>query len=235
MLALTLGGVERPPQRILAVGAHSDDIEIGCGGTLLRLLDELPSLEVYWMVLSARGARAEEARNSAEAMLGGISTRHIVLESFRDGFLPYEGAWFLATLIDIFDRAKHTIKAPFSFATDISENARFMTIDGSFEMIERGYHREAMFWIAVTHSRCQKVILCDAPAGMTQTFGDSYRELVSDLRVSSAKEVRRRCADVELILPGVWQLAEAIVATNHEIESDRAEPASNPDGAPQNE
>jgi len=141
----------------------------------------------------------------------------------------------LATLIDIFDRAKHTIKAPFSFATDISENARFMTIDGSFEMIERGYHREAMFWIAVTHSRCQKVILCDAPAGMTQTFGDSYRELVSDLRVSSAKEVRRRCADVELILPGVWQLAEAIVATNHEIESDRAEPASNPDGAPQNE
>lgn len=51
----------------------------------------------------------------------------------------------LATLIAIFDRAKHTIKTPFSFATDISENAGPMTIDASLEMIERGYYREAMF------------------------------------------------------------------------------------------
>jgi hypothetical protein len=128
----------------------------------------------------------------------------------------------LATLIEIFDRAKHTIKTPFSFATDISDNARPMTIDGSFEMIERGYHREAMFWVAVTHSRCQKVILSDAPAVVTQTFRDSYRELVSDLGVPSTKGTRRRCAEVELILPRVWQLAEAIIATNPEIESDRS-------------
>jgi len=126
----------------------------------------------------------------------------------------------LATLIEIFDRAKHTIKTPFSFATDISENARPITIDGSLEMIERGYHREAMFWVAVTHSRCQEVMLHDAPAGMTQTFRDNYRELVNDLRVPSAKEVRGRCTEVELIVPSVWQLAEAIIAANHEIESD---------------
>lgn len=124
----------------------------------------------------------------------------------------------LATLIEIFDRARHTIKTPFSFATDISENARPMTIGGSLEMIDRNYHREAMFWVAVTHSRCQEVISRDAPAEMTQTFKDSYRELVNDLRVPSASEVRRRCAEVELILPRVWQLAEAIIAANHEIE-----------------
>jgi hypothetical protein len=128
----------------------------------------------------------------------------------------------LVTLTDIFDRAACTIKTPFPFATDISENARPVTIDGSLEMIERGYHREAMFWIAVTHSRCQKVILRDFPAEMTQTFRDSYRELVSDLRVPSSTDVRRRCAGVEQILPRVWQLAEAIIAANREIESDRS-------------
>jgi hypothetical protein len=128
----------------------------------------------------------------------------------------------LVTLTDIFDRATYTIKTPFSFATDIGENARPVTIDGSLEMIERGYHREAMFWIAVTHSRCQKVILCDFPAAMTQTFRDSYRELVSDLGVPSCNDLRRRCAEVEQILPRVWQLAEAIIAANREIESDRS-------------
>jgi len=125
----------------------------------------------------------------------------------------------LATLTDIFHRAKDTIKTAFPFATDISDNARSMTIDGSREMIERGYHREAMFWIAVSHSRCQKVISRDAPAEMTQTFRDSYRELVDDLRVPSTKEVRQRCIEVELILPRVCQLAEAIIAANHEIET----------------
>jgi len=136
----------------------------------------------------------------------------------------------LVTLADIFDRAAYTIKTPFPFATDISENARPVTIDGSLEMIKCGYHREAMFWIAVTHSRCQKVILRDFPAEMTQAFKDSYHELVSDLRVPSSTDVRRHCDRVEQILPRVWQLAEAIIAANREIERDgtEAELASKP-------
>jgi len=76
-----------------------------------------------------------------------------------------------------------------------------------------------MFWIAVTHSRCQKVILRDFPAEMTRTFRDSHRELVSDLRVPSSTDVCRRAAEAERILPRVWQLAEAIIAANREIES----------------
>lgn len=87
-------------------------------------------------------------------------------------------------------------------------------------MIERGYHREAMFWIGVTHSRCQKVLARDAPEEMTQRFRDSYRELVGDLGVPSFAEVRRRCAEVERILPRVWELAEAIIAANQGIEDD---------------
>lgn len=89
-------------------------------------------------------------------------------------------------------------------------------------MIERGFHREAMFWIAVTHSRCQKIILCDSPGEMTQTFRDSYHELASDLRMPSFTDVRRRGAEVEQILPRAWQLTEAIIAANQEIESDRS-------------
>jgi LmbE family N-acetylglucosaminyl deacetylase len=80
------------PCRILAVGCHSDDIEIGCGGALLTLLDSLPSVEIYWLVLSARGERAGEARRSAEAFLEGAASAEVILHEYRDGFLPYVGA-----------------------------------------------------------------------------------------------------------------------------------------------
>jgi LmbE family N-acetylglucosaminyl deacetylase len=91
MLALQAGGPHRPLRRLLAIGAHSDDIEIGCGATILRLLHEQPELEVCWMVLSARGARGDEARASAAAMLAGTARHDIVLHAFRDAYLPYEG------------------------------------------------------------------------------------------------------------------------------------------------
>jgi hypothetical protein len=64
----------------------------------------------------------------------------------------------LATLTEIFDATAKAIKTPFPFASDLDEIARPLAIGGSLELIERGYHREAMFWIAVTHCRCQKVL-----------------------------------------------------------------------------
>jgi LmbE family N-acetylglucosaminyl deacetylase len=92
MLTLLPGGPDRPLGRLLVIGAHSDDIEIGCGGTILRLIRDYPNLEVGWMVMTARGERADEARASAEAMLDGAGRRDIILHDFRDGFLPYEGS-----------------------------------------------------------------------------------------------------------------------------------------------
>jgi LmbE family N-acetylglucosaminyl deacetylase len=77
--------------RILVVGCHSDDIEIGCGGTLLRLLDSHRSAVVRWVVMSARDERANEARASAEALLHEASESEIILHDFADGFLPYSG------------------------------------------------------------------------------------------------------------------------------------------------
>jgi LmbE family N-acetylglucosaminyl deacetylase len=80
------------PLRVLALGAHSDDIEIGCGGTLLSLLQQRPRTEVRWIVFSASGAREEEARRSAEAFLEGAGKRDVCIGRFRDGFMPYDGA-----------------------------------------------------------------------------------------------------------------------------------------------
>jgi LmbE family N-acetylglucosaminyl deacetylase len=81
----------RAPLRVLAVGAHADDIEIGCGGTLLRLAAQQRQLEVVWVVFCATPERAAEARASANAFLGGVPAR-ILVRDHRDGFLPYSGA-----------------------------------------------------------------------------------------------------------------------------------------------
>jgi LmbE family N-acetylglucosaminyl deacetylase len=82
----------RPLKRILCLGAHSDDIEIGCGGTILRLTAERPDLEIHWVVFGAQGPRADEARQSAELFLRAAGSRTIVVHSFHDGFFPYQGA-----------------------------------------------------------------------------------------------------------------------------------------------
>jgi LmbE family N-acetylglucosaminyl deacetylase len=76
---------------VLCLGAHSDDIEIGAGGALLQWIASGAQLDVYWCVLSATGARAEEASRSAEAFLYGASSVQLTLAEFRDGFFPYQG------------------------------------------------------------------------------------------------------------------------------------------------
>ncbi len=83
---------------ILCLGAHSDDIEIGLGGTLLGLIARGIRLDVHWCVLSAAGDRESEARNSAAGFLAGAATQTIETLSFRDGFFPEQGgaikSWF---------------------------------------------------------------------------------------------------------------------------------------------
>jgi LmbE family N-acetylglucosaminyl deacetylase len=80
------------PKRILALGAHPDDIEIGCGGTMLRLASERPDAEVLWVVLAANEERAREAESSARAFLAGFARSRLVVKRHRDGFLPWSGA-----------------------------------------------------------------------------------------------------------------------------------------------
>ena len=86
-LALPRGG----PLRLLGVGAHSDDIEIGCGGTILTWTSALP-VEVTWIVLSADDEREREARAAAARFLAKAAGSHVDVKRFRNGFFPHEGA-----------------------------------------------------------------------------------------------------------------------------------------------
>jgi LmbE family N-acetylglucosaminyl deacetylase len=91
MLPLQIGRDGTAPARVLALGAHPDDIEIGCAGTLLKLIEQEAISEVRWVVLSGSGERADEARRSAEELLDGVPTSDVVVRDFPDGFFPYEG------------------------------------------------------------------------------------------------------------------------------------------------
>lgn len=84
--------------RVLAIGAHSDDIEIGCGGTLLALADAHPDAEFAWVVLTGTGDRAEEARASADSFFGRRRRPTLELAGLADGRLPFsaEAKEFLA-------------------------------------------------------------------------------------------------------------------------------------------
>ena len=92
MRGLTLSYRDRPIEQLLCLGAHCDDIEIGCSATVLTLLAQYPDLNVTWVVMAGDERRAQEGLESAHALLAGIPKKTVLVQSFRDGFLPYQGA-----------------------------------------------------------------------------------------------------------------------------------------------
>jgi LmbE family N-acetylglucosaminyl deacetylase len=101
---------DRPPI-ILFLGAHCDDIEIGCGGTILRLRESMPEAEIRWLILSSNEVRRAEAMASANRFLGQSSRDSLRIESFRDGYLPYVAA----QVKDVFEEIKHEISPDLIF------------------------------------------------------------------------------------------------------------------------
>ncbi|AFY96323.1 PIG-L deacetylase family protein [Chamaesiphon minutus] len=91
--------------QVLCIGAHSDDIEIGCGGTLLKLIDLYPNLTIYWVVLGASGQREQEAVASAHKLMKDIKHKHVTVKGFRDGFFPYQGM----EIKEYFEKLKHEV------------------------------------------------------------------------------------------------------------------------------
>jgi len=91
MMPLHLNLKDTKTLKILCLVAHSDDIEIGCGGTILRLADQYPTCEIYWAVFNAIGRREAEARHGAQ-LFAGSRLRGPILKEFQDGFMPYVGS-----------------------------------------------------------------------------------------------------------------------------------------------
>ena len=80
------------PKKILCLGAHCDDIEIGCGGTILKLARTLKDAEIQWVVFSSDDRRGKEALKSAKDFLKDVKKKNIVIKRFRNSFFPYYGA-----------------------------------------------------------------------------------------------------------------------------------------------
>jgi LmbE family N-acetylglucosaminyl deacetylase len=90
MMPFHLNRRDKGPLNVLCLGAHSDDIEIGCGGTLLQIQRWYPQIAFHWVVFSAIGPRRDEACQGAQSFTAGMSCKP-VLKEFQDGFLPYMG------------------------------------------------------------------------------------------------------------------------------------------------
>lgn len=92
MLELRFGKNSEEPKQFLFIGAHCDDIEIGCGGAVLRLVKEYPQATFCWIVLSSSQRRALEAKRSADLFLSGVMAKELVIKDFRNSYFPYVGA-----------------------------------------------------------------------------------------------------------------------------------------------
>src|ERR1700751_2507268 len=105
MLSLKLPQSATTPFNILCLGAHSDDIEIGCGGTILRLAQQYPRCVFHWVVFSAVGPRAAEAQHAATLFTGTNTIHGPQLSAFQDGFMPFMGGEVKA----VFESLKITV------------------------------------------------------------------------------------------------------------------------------
>jgi LmbE family N-acetylglucosaminyl deacetylase len=93
------------PLHVLCLGCHSDDIEIGCGGTILRLLEQQPGATFSWVVFSALGVRNAEAERAARLFLGDAKVGAMLFKQFPDGFMPFVGA----EIKQVFEQLKSTV------------------------------------------------------------------------------------------------------------------------------
>lgn len=92
MLPLAFGGQRSRLNSVLCLGAHCDDIEIGCGGTIIRLAEESPDAAFHWVVFSSDETRAAEARRSADCFLESVVRKTVTIKDFKGSYFPYVGA-----------------------------------------------------------------------------------------------------------------------------------------------
>lgn len=119
-------------------------------------------------------------------------------------------------LAHTFDAASAVAKTPFLFSSDIAAAARPIAIDGSRELIEAGYHHEAVFWMVATYARCHKILAADAP-DLQRTHSPAFHAVLTDIGIHSASDLLSRAEEVNRFLPKLWETTEAILSANPDI------------------
>jgi LmbE family N-acetylglucosaminyl deacetylase len=112
--------------KVLCLGAHSDDIEIGCGGTVMKLIKGHKRVAFDWVVLSADEKRRKEAEGSAAAFLAGAADKTVVVGEFKDGFFPYAGG----EIKEYFEVLKREVNPDMIFThnrTDLHQDHRLVS------------------------------------------------------------------------------------------------------------
>jgi LmbE family N-acetylglucosaminyl deacetylase len=110
MFNIRFFGESKKP-KILCLGAHADDVEIGCGGTILRLISEVPEVQFYWVVFSGGSKRAKEAHQSANFFLRGAGSKVITVQDYRESYFPFFGA----DIKDFFEKLRKDISPDLVF------------------------------------------------------------------------------------------------------------------------
>lgn len=110
MIKFNLDPKKDEPLKVLCLGSHSDDIEIGCGGAILRLIGDFSRVSFCWVVFSASGVRGREAQAAAK-LFAGDRLERLVLNEFPDGFMPFVGSEVKAA----FEELKQNVKPDLIF------------------------------------------------------------------------------------------------------------------------
>lgn len=158
---------------------------------------------------------------AAREVLGAYGHRDLYPELLEllgcAGVSPERVRHHVDALERTFDATVPVARTPFFFSSDLTERARPIAVDGSRDLVERGDHREAVFWTVATLARCHTVLAVDAPALHTALLPD-FRTAVADLTgITGTADILRRREDVLRFLPRLWEATESILAANPEI------------------
>lgn len=152
--------------------------------------------------LAARGILADHGRlDLYPELLGLLGCADLPAERVRH---------HLDALTATFDATAAVARTPFLFSSDITPAARPITIDGSQDLIDRGRHHEAVFWIIATFARCHTILAADAPEAH-RALTPPFRAALADLGITGPADILRRAGEVTRFLPRLWQTAEAII------------------------
>jgi hypothetical protein len=161
------------------------------------------------------GRKALAASREVLASYGHLSLHETVLDILGSAAMGQEQVeTLLASCADAFDAAKAVITTPFFFDWMISDSSRPTAIDGAQELIRAGFAREAVLWIAVIHSWCQKALQNDAPESVQARYTPSYEHLLAELGIGGPADIRERVEHLRDLVPEVMEVAKAIIAAN---------------------